>query len=80
MVVWSWEREIILFMRYPDQNSVGIVSTGMYLPERVVTAGDITVESGIEERVIREKFGVIVTEGIGYVWGAACVRWSPTEA
>ena len=44
-------------MRYPDQNSVGIVSTGMYPPERVVTAADITVESGIEERVIREKFG-----------------------
>ena len=67
-------------MSYSDQDSVGIVSTGMYLPERVVTAADIAVESGIEEWVIGEKFGIIVAAGIDYVWGAACVRWGPTEA
>jgi 3-oxoacyl-[acyl-carrier-protein] synthase-3 len=38
--------------------AAGIVSTGMYLPERVVTAADIARESGIEEWVIREKFGI----------------------
>lgn len=33
-----------LEMSNSDQDSVGIVSTGMYLPERVVTAVDITKE------------------------------------
>ena len=67
-------------MSNSDQDSVGIISTGMYLPERVVTAADIAVESGIEERAIREKFGIIVATHVGYVWGTACVRWGPTEA
>jgi len=67
-------------MSYSDQDSAGIISAGMYLSERVVTAADIAVESGIEERVIREKFGTIVAAGVGYVWGAACVRWGPIEA
>ena len=39
--------------------SVGIASAGMYLPDRVVTAADIAKESGIEEWVVREKFGII---------------------
>jgi 3-oxoacyl-[acyl-carrier-protein] synthase-3 len=39
--------------------SAGIVSTGMYLPERVVTAAEIAEQSGIEEWVIRDKFGII---------------------
>ncbi|KPL07711.1 hypothetical protein AMJ86_03275 [bacterium SM23_57] len=38
--------------------AVGIVSSGMYLPENIVTSGDIAAESGIEEWVIREKFGI----------------------
>ena len=42
-----------------NQVSVGIVSAGIYLPERVVTAAEIANESGIEEWVIREKFGII---------------------
>ena len=46
-------------MSYSGQNSVGIVSTGIYLPERLVTAADIALESGIEEWVIREKIGII---------------------
>jgi len=37
---------------------VGIVSTGVYLPERVLTAADIAAESGIAEWVIRDKFGI----------------------
>jgi 3-oxoacyl-[acyl-carrier-protein] synthase-3 len=44
----------------PGKNcfSAGIVSTGMYLPRQIVTAADIAAESGIEEWVIREKFGI----------------------
>ncbi len=38
--------------------SVGIVSTGIYVPEPVVTAAEIAEESGIPEWVIREKFGI----------------------
>jgi 3-oxoacyl-[acyl-carrier-protein] synthase-3 len=41
-----------------DQVSVGIVSMGMYLPEHIVTAADIAAESGIEEWVIHDKFGI----------------------
>jgi 3-oxoacyl-[acyl-carrier-protein] synthase-3 len=46
-------------MSNKDQVSVGIVSTGMYLPEHILTAADIAAESGIEEWVIREKFGIV---------------------
>jgi 3-oxoacyl-[acyl-carrier-protein] synthase-3 len=38
--------------------SVGIVSTGVYLPEQVLTAAEIAAQSGIAEWVIREKFGI----------------------
>ena len=38
--------------------TVGIVSVGTYLPEPVMTAADIAAASGIEEWVIREKFGI----------------------
>jgi 3-oxoacyl-[acyl-carrier-protein] synthase-3 len=41
-----------------EQCSVGIVSTGMYLPKKIITAADIAAESSIEEWVIREKFGI----------------------
>lgn len=41
-----------------NQVSVGIVSMGMYLPERVLTAGDIAAESGLPEWVVREKLGI----------------------
>jgi 3-oxoacyl-[acyl-carrier-protein] synthase-3 len=37
---------------------VGIVSAGKYLPESVLTAADIARESGLPERVIREKLGI----------------------
>lgn len=37
---------------------VGIASLGMYLPRTVVTAAEIAEQSGIEEWVIREKFGI----------------------
>jgi 3-oxoacyl-[acyl-carrier-protein] synthase-3 len=40
------------------QSSAGIVSMGMYLPKQIITAADIAAESGIEEWVIREKFGI----------------------
>ncbi|MEJ2707194.1 MAG: 3-oxoacyl-ACP synthase [Anaerolineales bacterium] len=46
-------------MTNKDRAAVGIVSTGMYLPESIVTAADIAAESGIDEWVIREKFGII---------------------
>lgn len=38
---------------------VGIVSVGMYLPERVVTAAEIAAESGLPEWVVREKLGIV---------------------
>ena len=46
-------------MASKEQPAVGIVSTGMYLPKNIVTAADIAEESGIEEWVIREKFGIV---------------------
>ena len=45
-------------MNSPDSVSVGIVSTGMYLPEPVLTAADIAAESGLPEWVVREKLGI----------------------
>jgi 3-oxoacyl-[acyl-carrier-protein] synthase III len=41
-----------------SQPAVGIVSVGTYVPEPVMTAGDIAAASGIDEWVIREKFGI----------------------
>lgn len=38
--------------------SMGIVSAGMYLPSQFITAAEIAQKSGIEEWVIREKFGI----------------------
>jgi len=38
--------------------TVGIVGVGTYVPEPVMTAADIAAASGIEEWVIREKFGI----------------------
>ncbi|GAB4576043.1 MAG: ketoacyl-ACP synthase III [Anaerolineae bacterium] len=38
--------------------TMGIVSAGMYLPEQTITAAEIAAQSGIEEWVIREKFGI----------------------
>ncbi len=38
--------------------SMGIVSVGVYVPQPVLTAADIARRSGIEEWVIREKFGI----------------------
>jgi 3-oxoacyl-[acyl-carrier-protein] synthase III len=38
--------------------SVGIVAVGAYVPQSVMTAADIAAASGIEEWVIREKFGI----------------------
>ena len=40
------------------QPPVGIVSVGTYVPEPVMTAADIAAASGIDEWVIREKFGI----------------------
>lgn len=41
-----------------ERPPVGIVSAGMYTPEPVMTAADIAAASGIEEWVIRDKFGI----------------------
>ena len=42
-----------------DRNPpVGIVAVGAYVPEPVMTAADIAAASGIEEWVIRKKFGI----------------------
>ncbi len=38
--------------------SIGIVSAGMYIPGQAQTAAEIAQQSGIEEWVIREKFGI----------------------
>ncbi len=45
-------------MRTPPEVSVGIVSTGMYLPEPVITAAEIAEQSGLPEWVVREKLGI----------------------
>ncbi len=45
-------------MANPSTVSAGIVSTGMYLPEPVLTAADIARESGLPEWVVREKLGI----------------------
>jgi 3-oxoacyl-[acyl-carrier-protein] synthase-3 len=37
---------------------IGIVSAGIYLPERVVTAAEIAAQSGLPEWVVRDKFGI----------------------
>lgn len=42
----------------PHPVSVGIVSTGMYLPELVLTAADIAQQSGLPEWVVRDKLGI----------------------
>ncbi len=39
-------------------DSVGIVSTGIYLPESFLTAEDIAEQSGLPEWVVREKLGI----------------------
>ncbi len=41
-----------------EKASVGIASVGIYVPEPVMTAADIAAASGIEEWVIRDKFGI----------------------
>ncbi|MDH3743500.1 MAG: 3-oxoacyl-ACP synthase [Acidobacteriota bacterium] len=41
-----------------ETSTMGIVATGMYLPETVMTAADIAQASGMEEWVIREKLGI----------------------
>ena len=45
-------------MTDPADAAVGIVSTGMYLPEPVLTAADIAEASGLPEWVVREKLGI----------------------
>lgn len=44
-------------MRETDPQ-IGIASVGTYVPEPIMTAADIAAASGIEEWVIREKFGI----------------------
>lgn len=41
-----------------QSTSVGIVSVGIYIPEPAVTSAVIAEQSGIDEWVIREKFGI----------------------
>lgn len=43
----------------PSFPSVGIVAAGVYIPEPVMTAADLAAASGIEEWIIRDKFGII---------------------
>jgi 3-oxoacyl-[acyl-carrier-protein] synthase-3 len=42
----------------PDPISAGIVSTGMYLPEPVLTASEIATQSDLPEWVVRDKLGI----------------------
>jgi 3-oxoacyl-[acyl-carrier-protein] synthase III len=37
---------------------IGIVATGTYLPEKVITAAEIAAESGLPEWVVRDKMGI----------------------
>jgi 3-oxoacyl-[acyl-carrier-protein] synthase-3 len=41
-----------------NEVKAGIVSAGMYLPERVITAAEIAAASGMPEWVVREKLGI----------------------
>lgn len=41
-----------------DPKTVGIVSLGMYLPETVMTSKEIAEQSGLPERVVRDKLGI----------------------
>jgi 3-oxoacyl-[acyl-carrier-protein] synthase III len=41
-----------------SQAKIGIVSTGTYLPEQVVTAAEIAEASGLPEWVVRDKLGI----------------------
>ena len=41
-----------------DDFTMGIVSTGMFLPEAVMGAEEIAAESGLPEWVVREKLGI----------------------
>lgn len=41
-----------------NQAPVGIVSTGMYLPKKILTAAEIAAQSGMPEWVVREKLGL----------------------
>ena len=45
-------------MTSPEFVSVGIVSCGMYLPEPVLTASEISEQSGLPEWVVRDKLGI----------------------
>ncbi len=40
------------------KDTVGIVSTGMHLPEKYMTAAEIAEQSGLPEWVVREKLGI----------------------
>lgn len=40
------------------EDSIGIVSVGTYSPSKVMTSAEIAEASGIDEWVIREKFGI----------------------
>jgi 3-oxoacyl-[acyl-carrier-protein] synthase-3 len=39
-------------------NSIGIVSTGMYVPKQFMTAAEIAEQSGLPEWVVRDKLGI----------------------
>ena len=39
--------------------NVGILSTGTYVPETVMTSGELAEATGIPENIIREKFGIL---------------------
>lgn len=69
--------------------TVGIVSTGVYLPQTVMTAAEIAQESGIPEWVVREKFGIEQKHMAGpqdhtnqmAIWAAQdCLSRSPVPA
>ncbi|MBD0378985.1 3-oxoacyl-ACP synthase [Paenibacillus sedimenti] len=42
---------------YSD-SKIGILGTGIYIPEHVITAGEIAEASGIPEHVVRTKLGI----------------------
>jgi 3-oxoacyl-[acyl-carrier-protein] synthase-3 len=41
-----------------SKDTVGIVSVGTYLPDRVLTSAEIAEESGLPEWVVRDKLGI----------------------
>ena len=68
--------------------NMGIVAAGRYLPDTIMTAAEIATASGIDEWVVREKFGIeqkhVVSPGIhpndmAYYAAMDCLEQADTD-